>query len=147
MNDQQAIRFQASDVARHPSRANGHSDPSAVVASSTGGRLESMLRARNIHKIYPLAIELGINESCISRWRKGGAISTVNAINLCRMLDVCLDWFLTGRGHMDQHKTRYVTDQEFALIENLRLLPKDARNSLIVLVQAIGLRVRSPFNQ
>jgi plasmid maintenance system antidote protein VapI len=108
---------------------------------SMGERLEQVLRARNVRKIYPLALELEVNESCVSRWRRGGAISTDNAIKLCRVLDISLDWFLSGRGQMDQHKKRGISNQEYALIEGLRLLPDEARQSLLSLFEVVGSRL------
>lgn len=101
-----------------------------------GERLEQALSARRVRKSYPLALELGVNESCISRWRRGGAISTENAIRLCRILDVSMDWLLCGRGQMDQHKGRSISDQEYAMVEALRTLPVEARLSVLDLFQA-----------
>lgn len=103
-----------------------------------GDRLERVLRVRKVRKIYPLALELGVNESCISRWRRGGAISTENAIKLCRALDISLDWLLSGRGEMDQHKKRCISDREYVLVEKVRALPERARNSVLVLFEAIA---------
>jgi hypothetical protein len=57
-----------------------------------GARLNEALRARGVRKLYPLAIELGVDESALSRWRKGGAISLDSAIRLAEHLDVSLDW-------------------------------------------------------
>lgn len=105
--------------------------------NSMGERLEQVLRARKVRKVYPLALELGVNESCISRWRRDGAISTDNAVRLCRILDVSLDWLLCGRGQMDQHKGRSISDEEYAMIEALRLLPGEARYSILNLFAAI----------
>lgn len=109
--------------------------------NSMGERLEQVLRARKVRKVYPLALELGVNESCISRWRRDGAISTDNAIRLCRILDVSLDWLLCGRGQMDQHKGRSISDEEYAVIEALRLLPGEARHSILNLFAAIDSRL------
>ncbi|MFC6978913.1 helix-turn-helix domain-containing protein [Microbulbifer taiwanensis] len=89
-------------------------------------------------KISPLALELGVNESCISRWRRGGAISTDNAIRLCRALDISLDWLLSGRGHMDQHKGRAVSDREFLLLARMRSLPEKVRETLLSLLETIS---------
>lgn len=67
-------------------------------------RLDQALKARRVHKSYALAVELGVDESAISRWRRGRSISLDNAVRLGQALDVSLDWLLTGRGHIDAHK-------------------------------------------
>lgn len=107
-------------------------------AESMGNRLEKALEARNVRKIYPLALELGVNESCISRWRRSGSISTDNAIKLCHLLDVSVDWLLSGRGDMDQHKERSVSDREYLLVERLRSLPEKVGNSIFSLFEGIS---------
>lgn len=103
-------------------------------SESMGRRLDQALLARKVQKNYPLALEIGVDESCISRWRRGSSISTDNAIRLCRALDISLDWLLSGRGTMDQHRQRSVGDGEYALIERLRRLPETARHSLLSLL-------------
>ncbi|WP_226864944.1 helix-turn-helix domain-containing protein [Microbulbifer taiwanensis] len=113
-------------------------NPRATERGSMGARLERVLRARGVQKISPLALELGVNESCISRWRRGGAISTDNAIRLCRALDISLDWLLSGRGHMDQHKGRAVSDREFLLLARMRSLPEKVRETLLSLLETIS---------
>jgi transcriptional regulator with XRE-family HTH domain len=69
-----------------------------------GERLDDALRRRRVPKLYALAVEIGVDESAISRWRKGHPISLPNAVALCRALDVSLDWLLMGRGTMDAHR-------------------------------------------
>lgn len=101
---------------------------------SMGWRLELALKRRKVRKSYPLALEIGVSESCISRWRRGCSISTDNAIKLCHALDISLDWLLSGRGSMDQHRQRAVDDGEYALIERLRRLPERAHRSLHALL-------------
>lgn len=76
-------------------------------------RLDHALTLRRVHKLYALAFELGVDESAVSRWRRSRSISLDNAVNLCRVLDVSLDWLVTGRGHILSHKN------EAPLIERL----------------------------
>lgn len=64
-------------------------------------RLDVALRARRIGKMYALAVALGIDESALSRWRRGRSISVDNLIRLSRHLDVSIDWLLTGTGSME----------------------------------------------
>ncbi|MDI1328365.1 MAG: helix-turn-helix transcriptional regulator [Brevundimonas sp.] len=73
-------------------------------ASAWAERLGEALRQRRIGKLQALAAELGVDESAISRWRRGPAISIANAIRLSQTLDVSLDWLVTGRGHIDAHR-------------------------------------------
>lgn len=64
-------------------------------------RLDLVLKARRIGKMYALAVALGIDESALSRWRRGKPISVGNIVGLCRHLRVSIDWLLTGTGSMD----------------------------------------------
>lgn len=54
-------------------------------------------------KLYALAVEIGVDESAISRWKKGRSISLENAAEVCRALDISLDWLVMGRGSIDAH--------------------------------------------
>jgi transcriptional regulator with XRE-family HTH domain len=69
-----------------------------------GLRLRQALRSRRVRKLHALAVDIGVDQSAISRWRKGYAISLPNAIALSQALDVSLDWLMTGRGSMDDHR-------------------------------------------
>ncbi|MFY9762674.1 MAG: helix-turn-helix transcriptional regulator [Xanthobacteraceae bacterium] len=69
-----------------------------------GERLQQALRRRRIRKLHALAVEIGVDQSAISRWRKGQPISLPNAISRCRALDISLDWLVTGRGAMEAHR-------------------------------------------
>ena len=90
-----------------------------------GHRLEEALRIRRIDKMYGLAIEIGVNESAISRWRKGAPIKTDNAVKLCQTLDISADWLLLARGNIDQHISFSISSDERELLGNLRVLPRD----------------------
>ena len=67
-------------------------------------RLASAFAARGVRKLQALAVELGVDESAISRWKRGRAISLDNVARLCLALDVSLDWLVLGRGDMDLHR-------------------------------------------
>ena len=88
-----------------------------------GQRLEQALRIRNIGKMYVLAIEMGVSESTISRWKKGAPITTENLIKLCQILDISADWLLLDRGDIDQHISLTVNHDERALLGLIRSLP------------------------
>ena len=97
--------------------ARGERDP------GRGQRLEEALRIRDIKKMYVLAIEIGVNESAISRWRKGAPIATDNVIKLCQTLDISADWLLLARGNIDQHISLGVNHEERNLLSHIRSLP------------------------
>lgn len=67
-------------------------------------RLAYALRVRKVRKLQALAFELGVDESALSRWKRGRSISLDNAVGLSRALDASLDWLVMGRGHIDAHK-------------------------------------------
>lgn len=95
-----------------------------------GHRVRHAMKARGIHKQFALAIDLGIDQSTLSRWSNGATLSVENAIKLSMALDVSLDWLLLGRGHMEQHKQRKLSHSEWRLIRQLRWLPDEIRKSV-----------------
>lgn len=95
-----------------------------------GHRLRQALRRRRVGKLYVLALEVGVNESALTRWKRGDAISTANAVRLCQVLDISLDWLLLGRGTMDLHKSAFASAREEQLLAQLRGLPPNAAASL-----------------
>ncbi|AQR60924.1 hypothetical protein BZG35_04095 [Brevundimonas sp. LM2] len=105
-------------------------------------RFAQALEARAVHKSYALAVELGVDESAISRWRRGRSISLDNAVNLSRALDVSLDWLLTGRGHIDGHRdddtpvSRGIRELLSELPEHVALEAIAALLGLVRLIQA-----------
>jgi plasmid maintenance system antidote protein VapI len=84
----------------------GSSDPfdDARVARARGDRLKQAADARGFRKQLALAASIGVHESAITRWKDGGAITLPNALRLCSVLDISLDWLLLGRGSMDSHR-------------------------------------------
>jgi len=67
-----------------------------------------------------LALDLGVDESAISRWKKGGPMSLDSAARLARVLDVSLDWIVLGRGEMEHHKKLALRSDERKLVRLLR---------------------------
>jgi transcriptional regulator with XRE-family HTH domain len=88
-----------------------------------GERLAFALRLRRVPKMTALAADLDVDESAISRWRKGGAMSLGSAGRLCEVLDISLDWLVLGRGEAEGHKRFAVNPQERELILLVRGLP------------------------
>lgn len=73
--------------------------------SGMGERLAFALDQRGVRKLYALAVEIGVDESALSRWKKDGAISLPSAARLSQALDISLDWLILGRGHIDSHRS------------------------------------------
>lgn len=72
---------------------------------SRGSRLVEAMKKRGLQKQHALAHSLGVNESTITRWKNDGPMSLVSAVELCRILDISMDWFILGTGSMEQHKS------------------------------------------
>lgn len=51
-----------------------------------------------------------MDESAISRWKKGRSISLENAAQVCDALDISLDWLVMGRGSIDAHRREAAPD-------------------------------------
>ncbi len=100
------------------------------VVPSRGDRLTNALKARKVPKLYALAVDMGVDESAISRWKKNGAISTDHVARLCDVLDISVDWLLLGRGNMDSPKRFSASAHERELIALLRALPPDSADHL-----------------
>lgn len=98
-------------------------DGTFIMVSSRGDRLSNALRARKVPKHYALAVDIGVDQSAISRWKKDGSISTDHVARLCEVLDMSADWLLLGRGNMDSHKHFSASVAERELITLLRSLP------------------------
>lgn len=62
-----------------------------------------------------------MDESAISRWKKGRSISLANAAQVCRALDISLDWLVLGRGSIDSHRQKPAPEPAGALV--LRAFP------------------------
>lgn len=71
---------------------------------SRGERLRRAFVARGVHKQMSLAVQLGVDESAISRWQRNQGLSLEHAAALCEALDISLDWLVLGRGYMDLHR-------------------------------------------
>ncbi len=92
--------------------------------SSRAERLNIAIRQRGIMKMMSLAVDLGVDESALSRWRRGGAMTMHHAMEVCSLLDVSMDWLVMGRGEMDLHRTPPLQPEELQLITTLRRHPE-----------------------
>ncbi len=95
-----------------------------------GRRLRIAMKARGVYKQYSLAVDLGVDQSTLSRWSKGGSLTLQHALKLSEALDVSLDWILLGRGCMEHHKKRPILNGEWEIIQMLRQLDDDVVKSI-----------------
>ena len=103
--------------------------------SGMGESLTFALEQRRVRKLYALAVEIGVDESALSRWKKDGAISLPSAARLSQALDVSLDWLILGRGHIDAHRSGSTHPFE-------RLSSDEAKHLLFILEELTRLAKR-----
>lgn len=106
-------------------------------------RLDVALRARRIGKMYALAVALGIDESALSRWRRGKPISVGNLIRLTRHLRISIDWLLTGSGSMEVERGDAAEVWQSELIADLASLDPPMRQRLTDLTRHLAQARRS----
>jgi hypothetical protein len=107
---------------------------------SRGDRLTRAIKQRGVVKMINLALDLRVDESAISRWKKGGAMSLENAARLAEVLDVSLDWIVLGRGEMDVHKQVALRTEELRLIAALRGLGGNCTGQLVAFLDELTLQ-------
>ncbi|WP_309644166.1 helix-turn-helix transcriptional regulator [Phenylobacterium sp.] len=115
--------------------------------SNRGERLQQAIRWRNHQKMLGLAHDLDVDESAISRWKRGGPMSLDHASRLCLVLDVSMDWLILGRGEIEGHKDAEASDAERRLIAGLRSLPPaatDLLTSLVAVAQGVDVASAGP---
>jgi len=84
-----------------------------------------------------LAADLGVDESAISRWRRGDAMALTSAVRLCEVLDISIDWLLLGRGGPERHKD-CASEAEQRLIDLIHTLPPAAAVTFAEICQLMG---------
>ncbi|ATC23421.1 helix-turn-helix domain-containing protein [Caulobacter vibrioides] len=93
-------------------------------------RLREAIALRGIRKMLALAYELGVHESALSRWKKGGAMSLSHVISVCEVLDVSMDWLVLGRGHPEDHKRQAHSADDQQVLGALMPYANDAKIAL-----------------
>lgn len=101
-------------------------------------RLREAISRRQHRKMLALALDLSVNESAISRWKNGGAMSLEHASRICVVLDISMDWLILGRGDLESHKSFQIDDEERMLLTILRQLPPSSTRSLSELLKLIS---------
>lgn len=94
-----------------------------------GERLRLAIKQRGMCKLSVVAWAVGVTESAVSRWQKGGAMTTGNVAIVCECLDISADWLLLGRGNMDMHLSEVVGGFP-KITQNLARLSPEARLKL-----------------
>ena len=107
---------------------------------SRGERVAHAIRARGVKKMLNLALDLGVDESAISRWKNGGSMSLDSAARLARVLDVSLDWIVLGRGEMEHHKKLALRSDERQLIRLLRRWRVESTTHLLTFLAELRIR-------
>lgn len=82
---------------RKPEKPSGKWDRAAANDAARGARLSAAMVASGLTYNCQLCYDLGVTESSLSRWRSGGPMSASMAVGLAQLLDVSLDWLITGR--------------------------------------------------
>jgi len=68
-----------------------------MASDNWGERLSIAMKARGFSKALAFATELGVSESAVSRWKKGESITMEHAVQVCRTLNISLNWLLLGQ--------------------------------------------------
>ncbi|MGN7291912.1 helix-turn-helix domain-containing protein [Rhizobium sp. SAFR-030] len=106
-----------------------------------GERLKLALRIRGIRKQMAFASEIGVSESVVSRWKRGGGLSLGNAMRICETLDISMDWLLLGRGTMDLHRSPRSPDA--GARQRLHAATADLPETIIEAMQQLAEAIRS----
>jgi transcriptional regulator with XRE-family HTH domain len=111
--------------------------------STRGERLIEAMNERGMKKQHALAHAVGVNQSAVTRWKGDGPMSLENAIALCKILDISLDWFLTGAGTMDRRlPPSELTEDDRRLRSSFERLctamPAHTKSLLIALIDSIA---------
>lgn len=83
------------------------------------------------------AAEVGVDDSVVSRWQKGKSLSMPNAIRVCEVLDISLDWLLLGRGTIDSHHQPHPSAPRDRLLSATSGLPDPIVNALAAMAEEI----------
>lgn len=112
-------------------RASGVETTAPTVGDrgARAARLRMALQVRGVRKRYGLALDLGIDQSTLSRWTNGGAMSLDHAAALSEHLDISLDWLILGRGPMD-HGDLLQREPIITLAAHLQALPLDLQECM-----------------
>lgn len=104
---------------------------------SAGDRLKIALEARGVKKQMAFAVQIGVDDSVVSRWKRGSRLTLQHAIKICEVLDISLDWLVLGRGRMDSHRLSKSLDALSRLTDSADGLPEPIVAALLTVTEAI----------
>ncbi|MBZ7924354.1 helix-turn-helix domain-containing protein [Ensifer adhaerens] len=104
---------------------------------STGDRLKVALEAKGVKKQMAFAAQIGVNDSVVSRWKRGQKLTLQNAVRICQALDISLDWLVLGRGTMDAHRVSKDLDKLTLFSGSADGIPEPIVAALITVTEAI----------
>ena len=102
-----------------------------------GDRLRLAMAVRGIVKQLALAVQIGVDDSAVSRWQRGSGLSMSHAAGVCEALDISLDWLILGRGTMNFHKSAAADPRLIELTEAVTGLPDPVFEALIVMARTV----------
>ena len=105
--------------------------------NALGERLQFALGVRGLRKQMAFAVELGVNESTVSRWQRGYGLSVANVVRVCEALDISIDWLLTGRGSMQLDRSGASGPSDRRLQDACAGLPESVVSKLCETAEAI----------
>ncbi len=119
--------------------------PTAEQLEGLGDRIRRARQRRGLTQ-GELAARIRVSRTSVAQWENGvtPTIKTKNLFALARVLNVPLHWITDGLNDAEirQERRRYhldeITDQERALILQLRALDKPSRDAVVHLVNTIA---------
>ncbi len=102
-----------------------------------GERIARAIEITKAGKLSALALQIGVNESAICRWKKNGKITLDNACVLCETLDVSMDWLALGRGTCFQHRKKINVTHDHVESKELRRLSEDSVDRLSDFIKSV----------
>jgi len=102
-----------------------------------GERIAYAIKEAKVGKLSALAADIGVDESAVCRWRKGGKFNIDNAAAFCEVLDVSMDWIVLGRGNCFQHRRNSTSEMEHDFLLALRYLGEEPSSHLMKFLKCL----------
>lgn len=78
-----------------------------VKFEDVGNRLQTALRSKGYNKLLVFAVELDVNPSTVTRWCNGHPIKLKNLVQICKILDISLDWLIFGEEYEETYAAHH----------------------------------------
>ena len=102
-------------------------------------RILKLMEANNV-SAYKLTSDTGLNHSSVNGWKKGIAKPSFDAIiKISDYFNVTTDYLLgkSDNPNPAENASPYVSPEEFAIIEKLRALPPEKRQTVETLLNQL----------